>query len=218
MLIDNFLSDVKHVGMAKATARAGYNAANLIGHLEILRLMEMTAESTNPECVSGATSERFDCRFATQEDLTAMPEQFGSVLTSDYVSSALGKGDECYAIFDGSTCAAFGWYSRRSTLIQSELTLHFDPEWVYMYHGYTRSEYRGDRLHALGIVRAMNTYAERGIKGMISLTEEVNYRAQRSAYRMGFVDRGRIWRIGIGRLSRIGQTSSCDAYGVQVEA
>lgn len=217
MWIDNLRSDFEHLGVAKTVARAGYKLANRIGHLDLFRLMELNAERVHPDSVSAAACAHYDCRFASRDDLATMPAQFGPVLTSEYVAAALSGGDECFAIFDGPRCAAFGWYSRRPTIIRDTLVLHFDPAWIYMYHGYTAPDHRGRKLHALGIGRAMQAYAERGVKGMISIAEQVNYRTHNSAYRMGFVDRGAIWRIGVGSLSRIGQSRSCDAYGVRVK-
>jgi hypothetical protein len=146
-----------------------------------------------------------------------LPEQFGTVLTRAFVDTALAKGDDVFTIFDGATCAAFGWYSRRPTIIRDDLELRFDPRWVYMYHGYTRPEYRGERLHALGIARAVAACVEDpAVKGIISITEGANYRTYSSVSRLGFTFRGTIYRIGIGRLSIIGQSRSCDDYGVRV--
>ncbi len=179
--------------------------------------MELTAEGANPALASDEACGAYDCRFASRDDLVMMSSQFGPVLTSEYVATALDKRDDCFAVFDGPKCAAFGWYSRRPTVIRDDLVVHFDPEWIYMYHGYTPPEYRGQKLHGMGIVRAMYAYAERGARGMISIAEEVNYRTHNSAYRMGFVDCGKMWRVGVGKLSHIGQSSSCDAYRVRVE-
>jgi hypothetical protein len=217
MWIDNLRSDVKHHGVAKAAARVGYKLANRIGHLDILRLHELISERVNPASVSADACGSYDCRFASRDDLAMMSEQFGAILPPDYVATSHGKGDQCLAIFDGSTCAAFGWYSRCPTVIRDTLVLHFDAAWVYMYHGYTSPGYRGQRLHGLGIGKAMLAFSERGIRGMISVVEEVNYRTHSSGYRLGFVDCGRIWRVGVGGRSYIGQSSSCDAYGVRVE-
>jgi len=186
-------------------------------HWDILRLMELTTEGLNPQFRSSETPGGYDGRFLSPREAAGLAEQFGAVLTHDFVETALAKGDEVFAILDGPTCAAFGWYSRRPTIIRDDLELHFDPIWVYMYHGYTRPEYRGKRLHALGIARALTAYGEeRGAKGMISITEGTNYRTYASSLRLGFAFRGTIYRVGLGRLSRIAQSRSCDAYGVHV--
>jgi len=217
MWIDNFRDDLRHLGFTKAAARAGYKLANRAVHWDILRLMELTTEGLNPKFLSFQTPGSHDGRFLSTREAEALSEQFGDVLTRNFVETALAKGDDVFAIFDGRTCAAFGWYSRRPTIIRDDLELHFDPIRVYMYHGYTRPEYRGERLHALGIARALTTYVEeRGAKGMISITEGTNYRTYASSLRLGFAFRGTIYRVGLGRLSRIVQSRSCAAYGVRV--
>lgn len=217
MWIDNLRDNVKHLGYAKAGARAGYKLVNRAVHLDVLRFMDLTMEGLDPRFVAPVLPGGYEGRFLSRGEASALPEQFGAVLTRAFVDTALAKGDAGFAIFDGATCAAFGWYSRRPTIIRDDLEMRFDPSWVYMYHGYTRPEYRGDRLHALGIARALASYVEDpAVEGIISITERTNYRTYASALRLGFTFRGTICRVGVGRLSFIAQSRSCDAYGVRV--
>lgn len=217
MWIDNFRDDLKHLGFAKAGARAGYKLVNRAVHWDILRFMDLTTDSLDPRFVTPVLPGGYDGRFLSRAEASALPEQFGTVLTRAFVDTALAKGDDVFTIFDGATCAAFGWYSRRPTIIRDDLELRFDPRWVYMYHGYTRPEYRGERLHALGIARAVAACVEDpAVKGIISITEGANYRTYSSVSRLGFTFRGTIYRVGIGRLSIIGQSRWCDDYGVRV--
>jgi len=217
MWIDNFRDDVKHLGLAKAGARAGYKLVNRVVHWDILRFMDLTPESLDPRFVAPVLPGGYDGRFLSRAEASALPEQLGAVLTRGFVETALTKGDAVFAIFDGATCAAFGWYSRLPTIIRDNLEMRFDPRWVYRYNGYTRPEYRGERLHALGVARALAAYVEDpAVKGIISITEATNYRAHASVRRVGFAFRGTIYRVGIGRLSIIRQSRSCDAYGVRV--
>src|SRR3990170_686370 len=103
-----------------------------------------------------------------------------------FVDEALRNGDECYAICDGETLAAYGWYSTRPTPIQpSHLVLHFADGYVYMYKGFTDTRYRGQRLHAIGKTRALQHYLESGYRGMVSYVESTNFDSLKSGARMG---------------------------------
>jgi len=42
--------------------------------------------------------------------------------------------------------------------------LHFDQAWTYMYKGYTVPAYRGKRLHAVGMCRALRAFTEEARK------------------------------------------------------
>lgn len=95
--------------------------------------------------------EGFTGRFLTADELHALAATGEYEISKEFLSGALGKGDECYALLQGSRVGAFGWYSRLPTAVNDELTLHFDPAYVYMYFGYTHRDYRGKRLHAFGI-------------------------------------------------------------------
>src|ERR1051325_462847 len=71
-------------------------------------------------------------------------------LNEESARRALAARDECFAIRDGDTLAAYGWYSRAGAFhVSDTLRLHFDPQWAYMYRGFTHPAYRGQRLPAI---------------------------------------------------------------------
>ncbi len=139
-------------------------------------------------------------------------------MSEEFVEDALSKGDECFAVLDGETLAAYGWYSNSPTAIDPpDLTLHFGNEFIYQYKGFTRERYRGRRLYAIGITRALQHYLARGYKGFVSYVEWNNFASLRSSYRMGFVDFGAIFVTRVfGRL-RLHSTPGCTAYGFYLE-
>jgi hypothetical protein len=107
-------------------------------------------------------------------------------LSRAFVDEALRHGDECYAICDGETLAAYGWYSTRPTPIQpSHLELHFADGYVYMYKGFTDKRYRGQRLHAIAMTRALQHYLDSGYRGLVSYVESTNFDSLKSCRRMG---------------------------------
>ena len=115
-------------------------------------------------------------------------------LPPEFLDEALAKGDECYGFIDDrGDLAAYGWYARTSTRIDPpDLRLRFSGRHVYMYKGYTARRHRGHRLHAIGMVRALQHYLELGYEGLVSYVESNNFSSLRSVYRMGYFDFGTI--------------------------
>ncbi len=68
---------------------------------------------------------------------------------------ALARGDRCYAVLDGDRLASYGWYATRPLIVAAGLDLDFDPAYAYMHTGYTHADYRGKRLHAIGMTRVV---------------------------------------------------------------
>jgi hypothetical protein len=139
-----------------------------------------------------------------------MPESF--------LDGALAKGDACYGILDGANLAAYGWYATTPTAIDPpDLRLHFNPEYVYMYKGFTHTRYRGQRLHAVGMTKALGAYLARGYKGMVSYVEANNFASLKSVYRMGYTDFGRITLARLAGRYLARSSQGCAPYGFRVE-
>jgi hypothetical protein len=158
-------------------------------------------------------------RFARLEPrvLQAIAQQHEYEMDSGFVQHALDKGDECYGILDGNTVASYGWYARSVTpLDPDDLILHFDGRYVYMYKGFTLSSYRGQRLHAIGMTRALAEYQSRGFKGLVSFVESNNFDSLKSCYRMGYRDCGRIRVIRIAGKYIIQAQPECRSYGISL--
>lgn len=145
-----------------------------------------------------------------KDPVTEMSERF--------VDDALRSGDQCYAICDGATLAAYGWYSTRPTPAGSpDLLLHFAAGYVYMYKGFTDSRYRGQRLHAIGMTRALEHYLSKGFGGIVSYVESTNFDSLKSCFRMGYKVFGSVLLIRIfGRYFTF-STPGCKAFGFWVE-
>ncbi len=130
-------------------------------------------------------------------------------LNEESVRRGFAAKDECFAIREGENLAAYGWYSRAgSHYVHETLRLHFDPQWVYMYHGFTHPSYRGKRLHAFGMTMALAAYRARGSKGFASTVETWNDASLKSCARMGYHEFGTIWEIRLGRLVGIRKPQS----------
>jgi len=196
-----------------STLRAfALGAIQRVIHFRVLHALYITTvEATFAAVPAGLTADFLDG--AALERMASDPKYD---MTSEFLDDALRKGDECYAILDGGEPAAYGWYAHSPTLMSDGLRVQFDPAYVYMYKGFTLDAYRGRRLHAIGMTRALAAYRARGYKGLVSYIESDNLTSLKSARRTGYVEFGRIFIIEIlGRYLTL-KTPGCAAFGFGV--
>lgn len=132
--------------------------------------------------------------FLSVEQLLEYSKNREHELPESFVRSALEKGDRCYGITHNGELAAYGWYSREATLTDVQnLLFCFDPSYVYMYKGFTKKSYRGQRLHAVGMSWALKHYLNEGSAGIVSYVDSMNFDSLKSCYRMGYKFIGAIY-------------------------
>ena len=202
-------SEAKTFGVRNAVHSLTYRLLHRCSDYRVLKGMMIT--QVHPDFLVGNDSYRYE--FLKADALQAFARDPQYDMTPEFVEEALHKGDECFAVLDGDVLASYGWYSNVPTLISDELLLHFSRDYVYMYKGYTHPKYRGQRLHAIGMTRALQAYLERGYHGLISYVESHNYSSLKSVYRMGYVDIGRIYVARLFGRYRMLHTPRCRNYG-----
>ena len=138
-------------------------------------------------------------------------------LDEQFLQQAREKGDLCMALFSGGTLASYGWYSNQPTDISSELRLCFKSNYVYMYKGFTLKQFRGQRLHAIGMTLALQEYLRRGFFGMVGIVEARNFDSRKSGYRMGYHDFGKVYVLkAFGRHS-LHHTKGCREFELSLQ-
>jgi hypothetical protein len=167
-----------------------YSFINKIHFFKELQGMTVTMNTLDPKYLEG--NEKYTYRFLTEDELKKYSQDEKNYISPEFLEHALEKGDYCYAVLDGDILASYGWYSSKPTEITNELILHFDESWIYMYKGYTSLDYRGQRLHAIGMARSLKAFTEKGFKGIISYVETNNYASLRSCDRMGYKNFGKV--------------------------
>ncbi len=134
-------------------------------------------------------------------------------LPGPFIDQAMARGDQCFGIFDGEKLASYGWYSRQPTPIDPpELLLHFSSSFVYMYKGFTHHDYRGQRLHAIGMNLALKHYLEQGYQGLVSYVESGNFDSLKSCYRLGYLNIGSIYLFRLFGRYRSVASRDCEPY------
>src|SRR5687767_7547621 len=139
-------------------------------------------------------------------------------MSPHFVRNAVRNGDACHAVREGATLVSSAWYSRRPTSIGTQgLVLHFAPGYVYMYKGLTCDAYRGQRLYAVGISRALAHYTAQGARGLVSYVEATNLAAMKAARRMGFRVFGSVYLIRLFGRHFAFSSPGCKAFGFRLE-
>ncbi len=130
----------------------------------------------------------------TEAELRQFARDPRNELSDAFLDEALSRGDECYAIRDRGRLAAYGWYAFGPTPIGLPgVLLHYRPDCVYMYKGFTHDDYRGQRLHGIGMTGALQHYRSKGRAGLVSYVDSTNFDSLKSCFRMGYRAFGTIY-------------------------
>ncbi len=203
-------SDYQHFGLSKAlycgSLRVARRAAGVIT-MQCVFLPSVSAESLK-------TKPQYSCRFLTNAELQRYSQDPSLQLDQEFLRLATSKGDRCFAILDGETLASYGWYSTKPTVVDDELSLRFHPDYAYMYKGFTHPNYRGQRLHAVGMGMALNAYLAAGSKGIVSYVEALNLASLKSCYRLGYQDFGKVYILHGQK--KVFHSQGCERYGFEV--
>jgi len=200
-------------GAANLLYGAAIKGINTVLPLKILR--GVTIEEPDPAYL--AAPKTYVAGFLSEAQLRAFAADPANEMSDAFLDAALGKGDECYAILDGARLAAYGWYATTPTPVGApELQLHFRSDYVYMYKGFTDPRYRGQRLHAIGMTRALHEYRRRGLRGIVSYVESTNFDSLKSCFRMGYKVFGSIYLARLFGRHVAHSSPGCERYAFRV--
>jgi hypothetical protein len=203
---------VRNAGISGACLDLLYRVLHRTTRFMALTMLSLTPDGVDPTFLSDRSE--YAHRFLSGSQVTAFAHDPVNEMPEDFVFRALAKGDRCYAILDGETLASYGWYARGETSVTEDLNLHFHPEWAYMYKGFTRPEYRGQRLHAIGMARAMMEHVREGSRGVVSFVEANNFSSLKSCYRMGYEKAGTIVALKLMGRYFIRVSRGCEPLGL----
>ncbi len=174
----------KRLGFRAALYDAAYRGINKICVFQKLKGMIATEESL--VLIELPEDSTFEVRFLTKDELFDCAKNPTLEMDERFLNDALDKGDFCLAILDKGTVTSYGWYSNKPTIILEDLSIFFSADWMYMYKGFTHPDYRGMRLHAVGMCYAASYFTKQGFKGLISYVESNNFYSLNSITRMGY--------------------------------
>ena len=206
--------NIKTVGVAKTLADLTLRAVNRAAFLKILKGIKI--EKVDPKFLE--CDNKYRGLFLDQATLMKFSKDPQNELSEEFLHQAFAKGDQCYGFLHGDARAAYGWYSTQPTEIEPpDLVLHFSDRYIYMYKGFTQVDHRGQRLHAVAMTRALESYLSQGYKGLVSYVDWNNFASLRSCYRMGYTDFGNIVAARIFGRFLVHSDAGCQPYGFRLE-
>jgi hypothetical protein len=208
---DVYRANTRDFGVCRALQDVAIRAVNRAVYFRIFRGIVVTSAAGEGRIV------RYRHGFVERDALLSWAMDPAYEMSREFVLDALAMGSRCYAIWDGSTLASYGWYSSRPTPVSEDLWLCFDPAYVYMYKGFTHARYRGQRLHAIGMMAALETSRAEGSRGLVSYVESNNFASLRSCYRMGYRNFGWIAFVKAGHRYVMRASAGCRRYRFRLE-
>jgi len=189
-MLDKIKLKLQRHGAAAAAHQLAMKAVNRVALFKILRGVTIT----QPAAGFLAYPKGYNAGILSDEQLRLLAGQPENEMSQEFLDHAAVRGDQCYGFLDNGRLAAYGWYSSAPTPVGiDDFVLSFSPSYVYMYKGFTHPDYRGQRLHAIGMTRALQYYLGKGFKGLVSYVESTNYDSLKSCFRMGYVQFGSVY-------------------------
>lgn len=130
----------------------------------------------------------FEFRFLTPEELERYAADPIHDLDSTLAERVRAGLDHCFAALDGGRLAAYGWYALDSIEPEhaSGVGFRYGTDAAFMYKGYTHPDYRGRRLHGIGMGLALRALDRYGVRRLVSLVEKINFASLKSCQRLGY--------------------------------
>lgn len=143
-------------------------------------------------------------RFLTAAEVANFSCDPANELGPEFAGRIVSGNDCCMAALDGDRLAAYGWYARGSVEAEHNFgtAMSYPEHMVYMYKGFTHPDYRGLRLHGIGMSLALQKLSGSGVCSLISTVEWTNTASLRSCDKLGYRRLGRLWSV-IGKGNRL---------------
>jgi hypothetical protein len=202
-------------GFANAARFVLVRTLNKFARCECLEILTIDTDSVDRSYLD--LEPEFTSGWVGSEELRALAVADPSLqMSREFLNEAWQKKDRCYGIFFEGGLASYGWYSTCPTAVRAQLTFCFYPQYTYMYKGYTKPDFRGNRLHAIGMSKPLMALSESGGRGIVSYVDYTNFASLRSCDRMGYERRGKVLIMGETGHYRTWTSPGCKHLGVRV--
>jgi len=206
----NLRDSVRRHGIVPTAHHLTYKVAKRLVHYLSMKCVWIAVPALNQRALKNSIG--YTIRFLEPRELVEFASQSEYEIPGDFLQSATRRGDECVGVLDGHTLISYGWYSRCPTAVNDDLVLHFDPTYAYMYKGFTHPKYRGKHLSDLVMAFALEEYAKRGSKGLVSFAESHNWPSLKALYGMGCKDLGTIRAIKLFGQYFVSHSRGCEQF------
>jgi hypothetical protein len=138
-------------------------------------------------------------------------------LNEEYLEKANGKNDLCFGFLDNGNIASYTWYAKdTSDMFDGELKIKFSDEYVLAHRTYTHPNYRGRRLHSLGIEQGLRLLSKNNYKGILGVVEANNFSSLKGISHFGNEEFGKFVCFKFRKKFRIFSFGLDKKYGLEI--
>jgi hypothetical protein len=76
--------------------------------------------------------------------------------------------------------------------------MSFPADMAYMYKAFTHPDYRGKALYGIGVTKALEALASRGVTRLVTSINRANFDSRSGCRKIGFKSLGNLWTLGTG--------------------
>ena len=174
-------------------------ATNVVGlplfHFEATTIVWLSNDRMNIALDLPADTEM---RFLTPDEVATFAQDPQYDFKESLVEKAQQGTDLCFAGFVDGQLASYGWYSLTPEVPADDfgLKMTVPSNAAYMHNGFTHPDFRGRRLHGIGMGRALLAMADRGIDALLSDVDWANHASLKSCRRLGYDFLGNLYAVG----------------------
>ena len=158
-------------------------------NLTVIKVVWLDRESCQ---LPSSNLTKYDFRFISAEEIRRFAAEPELGLSEELAERIQAGTDMCFGAIDNGRLVAYGWYA--FDCIEGEhnfgIAMSYPEHVAYMYKGFTHPDYRGQRLHGLGMGLAFNALGEHGVSNLVSTVDWTNAASLRSCRRIGYQDLG----------------------------
>lgn len=211
--VELHLDYLKRYGLKAWCLRGACGVAHRAVGFKALRGMTLEPDDMDPTYLGDAPP--FAHKVCGAAEFSRL-EDAPKLAPDEFYEGAIARGDRCHYMADGDRVASYGWYATAPVPGVADTWIHFSPEYVYMYKGFTSPEYRGKQLHAYGMAHAAKEARALGYRGLISYVEVQNEGSLRSVARLGYRTFGTCICLRIFGRTLTFSSPGCRPYGFKL--
>jgi CelD/BcsL family acetyltransferase involved in cellulose biosynthesis len=206
--------ECRRFGVSSAASGLAYRVVRRIGRVRRVHVLSLDIAELPPQ---PALPRAFEWRWLTPSEVRDYAADEVNDLDAA-VEKPGGNGDHsCCAVLIGSRLVNYCWYAVGS--IEAEhsfgLGLSLPSDTLFLYKAFTHPDFRGRGFHPIGVSRAIESFAQRGISRVIALVENDNWPSLISHAKLGFRRAGRLLVGGRGPLTTRRYPSDAMAMGIR---
>ena len=139
--------------------------------------------------------EDMEMRFLSPHEVATFAKDPANDLSESLVRKAYAGSDLCFAGLIDGRLASYGWYSVEQDVEVDEhgLMMRGPSNAAYMHNGFTHPDFRGRRLHGIGMGRALQALRDLGVDALLSDVDWANHASLRSCARLGYQALGNLY-------------------------